>query len=166
MGKIKLFRIWFYFRTGYQLYFAFVFAAINTMVITYFLAIERAPFLKEIFPTFGYYAMMLISIGLPILIITGFLHFKKIPAYKSEQEVAVESNPYQYKVPPGWWIQVIMPYLFHSSTYLTKLAKKENFSDEDFKEMSDLRDKIKILLDGGYVGAKGRTLSFGQDKKI
>ena len=166
MGKIRFFRIWFYFKTGYQQYFAFVFAAINTMIITYFLAIERAPILKEIFPTFGYYAMVVITIGIPILIITGLLHFKRIPAYKSEQEVAVESNPYQYKLPPGWWLHVLMPYCFISSKYLTKLAKNEKFSEEDFKAMKELQDKMNILLKGGYVGAKGRTLAFGQNEKI
>ena len=166
MGKIRFFRIWFYFRTGYQLYFAFVFAAINTMIITYFLAIERAPILKEIFPTFGYYAMVLITIGIPILVITGLLHFKKIPAFKSEQEVSVESSPYVYKLSPGFWLHVIMPFYLLSSKYLVKLSKNEKITEDELKEMSDLQEKMGILLKEGYVGAKGRTLSFGQDEKI
>ena len=165
MGKIKLFRIWFYFKTGYQQYFAFIFAAINTMIITYFLAIERAPILKEIFPTFGYYAIVLIAVGLPILILTGFLHFKKIPAFKSEQEIAFESNPYVYKLPPGYWFHVVMPFYLLSSKYLVKLGKNEKITDEELKEMSDLQEKMGILLKGDYIGAKGKVLSFGQDKK-
>ena len=85
MGKIHPFRIWYYLRQGYQLYFAFIFTGINTMVVTYFLAIERAPFLKEIFPTFPVYAVILILVGFPLLIFAGYIQFKRIPAYKSQQ---------------------------------------------------------------------------------
>ena len=44
------FRGWFYFRMGWATYFAFIFAAINTLTVTYFLAIENYPFLTIIFP--------------------------------------------------------------------------------------------------------------------
>jgi len=37
---------------------------------------------------------------------------------------------------------------------------------EEIKEMSDLQDKMSILLEGGYVGIEGKTLSFGQDDNI
>ena len=30
------FRAWFYFRNGWSLYFAFIFAAINTLTVTYY----------------------------------------------------------------------------------------------------------------------------------
>ena len=52
MGKNLGFRAWFYFRNGWSMYFAFMFAAINTLTVTYFLAIERVPFLTTIFPSF------------------------------------------------------------------------------------------------------------------
>ena len=44
------FRGWYYFRQGWSVYFAFIFAAINTLTVTYFLAIENYPVLKEVFP--------------------------------------------------------------------------------------------------------------------
>ena len=34
------------------MYFAFIFAAINTLTVTYFLAIENYPALKAVFPSF------------------------------------------------------------------------------------------------------------------
>ena len=51
VARNRGFRAWFYFRNGWSLYFAFIFAAINTLTVTYFLAIERYPVLNEIFPT-------------------------------------------------------------------------------------------------------------------
>ena len=47
MQKKSGFRGWYYFRQGWSLYFAFILAAINTLTVTYYLAIENLPFLKE-----------------------------------------------------------------------------------------------------------------------
>ena len=88
------FRGWFYFRMGWSTYFVFILAAINTLTVTYFLAIDNYPTLKAIFPSFEQYALIMISIGIPLLIVVGYAHFKKTLAYKSEADVLVESNPY------------------------------------------------------------------------
>ena len=53
MAKKNLpFRAWYYFRQGWALYFAFVLSAINTLTVTYYLAIEKAPLLQNIIPSF------------------------------------------------------------------------------------------------------------------
>ena len=90
----KGFRGWFYFRMGWSTYFVFILAAINTLTVTYFLAIENYPTLKSIFPSFEQYAVLMVGIGIPILILVGYAHFKKTVAYKSEMDIMIESNPY------------------------------------------------------------------------
>ena len=94
MKQRKGFRGWFYFRTGWSTYFVFILAAINTLTVTYFLAVNNYPILKAVFPTFEQYAVVMISIGIPLLIVVGYFHFKKTLAYKSEIDIYVESNPY------------------------------------------------------------------------
>ena len=94
MKQRKGFRGWFYFRTGWSTYFVFILAAINTLTVTYFLAIDNYPVLKAVFPTFEQYAVIMVSIGIPLLIVVGYFHFKKTLAYKSEMDIYVESNPY------------------------------------------------------------------------
>ncbi len=154
MGKIQPFRYWYYLRQGYQLYFAFIFTGINTMVITYFLAIERAPFLKQVFPSFLEYAVVMISIGIPVLVLAGFIHFKKIPAFKSEQEVTVESNPYIYKLPPGHARVVGMPWTLMLSDLMLKLFTNEKITDEEIKKIKEIQKNMKKLIEGEYVGIK------------
>ena len=90
-----VFRSWFYFRMGWATYFAFVLAAINTLTVTYFLAIDNYPSLKSVFPSFEIYILIIVSIGIPILIVIGYAHFKRTQAFKSEIDVMIESNPYQ-----------------------------------------------------------------------
>ena len=79
---------------GWSTYFVFILAAINTLTVTYFLAIDNYPVLKSIFPSFEQYAVMMVCIGIPLLILVGYAHFKKTLAYKSEMDVMIESNPY------------------------------------------------------------------------
>ena len=76
MGKNLGFRGWYYFRQGWSLYFAFIFAAINTLTVTYFLAIERIPFLTTIFPSFIHYVVITSSVAIPILVLVGYAHWK------------------------------------------------------------------------------------------
>ena len=91
----KGFRGWFYFRQGWSMYFAFIFAAINTLTVTYFLAIDNYPSLKSVFPSFEIYIIIIVTVGVPILIAIGYAHFKRTKAFKSEIDVMIESNPYQ-----------------------------------------------------------------------
>ena len=74
MGKNLGFRAWFYFRQGWSVYFAFIFAAINMLTVTYFLAIENYPALKEVFPSFGQYILITVIIGVPLLVSVGYAH--------------------------------------------------------------------------------------------
>jgi len=77
MGKKSPFRVWFYFRQGWAIYFAFMLAAVNTLTVTYYLAIERLPVLQTIFPTFLQYILITIFTGVPILVFVGYAHYKK-----------------------------------------------------------------------------------------
>ena len=94
MTKSTAFRGWYYFRMGWSTYFAFIFAAVNTLTVTYFLAIDNYPILKEIFPTFIIYIILVGGVGIPLLTIIGYIHFKRTSAYRSESAINYESNPF------------------------------------------------------------------------
>jgi len=147
-----LFRLWFYFRQGWGTYFAFIFAAINTMVVTYYLAIENIPSLKEIFPTFGSYLVIMTAIGIPLLVAIGYSHFKRLPAFSSEIEVSYNSNPYIFKAQPGWQIEVIFPLYRLLANYLVKISKNEKLTEDELNKLEEIMKKIDCLLQGDPVG--------------
>ena len=88
------FRLWQYFRVGWATYFGFIFAAVNTIITTYYLAIDNISFLQQIFPTFGHYIISVILIGIPALIGAGYIHTKRTAAYREEAKIQTESNPH------------------------------------------------------------------------
>jgi len=133
-------------------------------ILLYYLAIEKAPFLKEVFPSFVEYIIFLVLAGIPILVLTGFIHFKKVRGYASEAEVHVENNPYIYKLTPGVQSNVVFPFYVLVTRLLVKLANNEKLDEEDQKIISKLEKNLDILLKGGYVGLEKRKVSFGTDK--
>ena len=152
MGMPKPFRLWYYLRTGYSLYFTFIFATVNVMTVTYYLAIDNLPVLKEIFPAFTDYVLTLVVLGVPVLVLTGWLHFRRSSAFKSEAEIGIESNPYYYKIPPGFMTHAVMPYYLMSTKMLVKISKKEPITEEELKEINELEKQMDLLIKGGYVG--------------
>jgi len=151
------FRAWFYFRQGWTVYFAFVFAAINTLTVTYFLAIENLPILQGIFPTFLSYVIVLVSTGIPLLTLIGYVHYRRSRAYASEAEISVEQNPYWYKLPLGFSKEVQWPLYLKFSEILIKLANNEKLSTKDMNDIKDLQKKILKLIDGDTVGTTKRS---------
>jgi len=123
-------------------------------VVTYYLAIEKIPDLKEFFPSFTYYAVFMIGIGVPTLILFGYVHFKKSGAYRSEANIAAESNPYYYKLPPGYTIDVLFPLHLKMSQLMLKIVSKETTNKEEIEELKVLQDKLEFLIKGGNLNEK------------
>ena len=141
MSKNNLgFRGWYYFRTGWSTYFAFILAAINTLTVTYFLAIENYPSLKSIFPSFEQYIVIIVSIGIPLLICVGYIHFKRTHAFKSEVDVLIESNPYQRRNTVNGEINLRLN--IKLINMLIKVSKKESLAESDLKDIEDLHSQI------------------------
>ena len=151
MGKNNLmFRAWYYFRKGWAIYFAFILAAINTLTVTYFLAIDNYPSLKSVFPSFEQYVALVVVIGVPLLIIIGYAHYKKTQGFKSEVDVLIETNPYQRRNTVN--NDIILRLNLQLMSTLLKVAKKEDLSEEEIEEITQLHDEILKL-------SKDRTLT-------
>ena len=141
MGKTNLgFRSWYYFRTGWSTYFAFILAAINTLTVTYFLAIENYPTLKTIFPSFEQYVIIIISIGIPMLVVVGYVHFKRTQAFKSEVDVLIESNPYQKRNTVNGEINLRLNLKLISM--LAKISRKEPISEKELQDVEKLYEQV------------------------
>ncbi len=137
------FRSWYYFRTGWSTYFAFILAAINTLTVTYFLAIDNYPVLKAVFPSFEQYIIIIVSIGVPLLVLIGFVHFKRTQAFKSEVDVLIESNPYQRRNTVNAELNLRLN--LKILAMMLKISKKESFSELEIQEIGELSDEIKNL---------------------
>ena len=140
----KGFRGWFYFRMGWSTYFVFILAAINTLTVTYFLAIDNYPTLKSIFPSFEQYALLMISVGIPLLILVGYAHFKKTVAYKSEMDIMIESNPYIARNTVNADLSLKLNLKLIS--LLLRMSKGEKIEKNEIDEIEKLHNEISKFI--------------------
>ena len=159
------FRGWFYFRMGWSTYFAFILAAINTLTVTYFLAIDNYPALKIIFPSFEIYVLILISIGVPLLIFIGYCHYKKTKAFRSEMDILVESNPFLRRTTVN--TDIILRFNVNLINLVLKLSK-DTISEDELNDMKKIQKEVTDLiknrslfnnLDIDYINKKIRKKS-------
>ena len=154
MAKNLGFRSWYYFRTGWSTYFAFIFAAVNTLTVTYFLAIENYPVLKEVFPTFTIYIILIAGIGIPILTLVGYVHFKRTPSYRAEATVMYETNPFARRMFVNSELNLQINQKLIDLILL--ISKNEKISDDDVSRVYEIQEKLNKFTEE-------RTLSNKKD---
>ena len=141
MQKNYFFRAWFYFRQGWSTYFAFIFAAINTLTVTYFLAIDEYPVLVNIFPTFLIYILVVVSTAIPILVLVGYVDFRRSNAFKAEADINIEANPHQRRILSN--TELFFPVLIKFLELITKISNNEKLTEDETKELSSLKKILK-----------------------
>ena len=145
MEKNLGFRGWYYFRTGWSTYFAFIVAAVNALTVTFFLAIENYPALSVIFPTFLHYILIVVGVGIPILVLIGYVHFKRSKSYRAEADIGVESNPHFRRILQN--TEILLPAYLKLTELMIKLSTNNKLTDEELEEVSKLQQKLNEHID-------------------
>lgn len=142
--KDLAYRGWYYFRNGWSVYFAFILAAINTLTVTYYLAVEKIPPLKEIFPSFLYYVVFFVIIGIPILVIVGYVHWKRSGARRAEIDIAYEVNPYRARILVN--SEMVLKINIKLMQTLIKLLTNVKLTEQESKEIKKLQNEIEEFV--------------------
>jgi len=143
------FRGWFYFRQGWSVYFAFIFAAVNTLTVTYFLAIDNYPFLKDIFPSFIHYVAILVLIGIPLLVLIGYAHYKRTPSYKAEADIHIESNPHLRRILTN--SEFVLSMSLQLSELSMKLMNNEKLTSDEMNNLKQLQIEFQKQISGRRI---------------
>jgi len=162
MARNLGFRAWFYFRNGWSLYFAFIFAAINTLTVTFYLAIEKYPDINWMFPTFLHYIVVVCGLGVPLLILVGYVHYKRTAARKAEVDISYETDAYKARTLVNTEIAITLN--MKLLEMIMKISKKQELSDEEYQELERLREKLVTFTDDRTFKNK-MDLGFLRDDK-
>ena len=143
------FRGWFYFRQGWSVYFAFIFAAVNTLTVTYFLAIDNYPFLKDVFPSFIHYIAVIVLIGIPLLVLVGYAHYKRTASFKAEADIHIEANPHMRR------ILINTEFMLSMSLQLSELSMKlmnnEKLTSDEMNNLKQLQIEFQKQIGGRRI---------------
>lgn len=165
-----IFRAWFYFRQGYNLYLAFVIGFASNIVVLFKLGISGNKYLEWLFPSLTVFIIVGLVVAIPLGILTGLYHMKRTAAFAADASVATEANPYVYKVIPGKEREVFLPLWILTARGLAKmLEQQKTMTSEERKELEEILNKANALLEGQYVGLPKqlgvRSFSVTEDDK-
>ncbi len=156
-----VYRAWYYFRQGYGTYLTFLLSYFSTLVTVYYLAIRNMPTLLNIFPHFESFAILATVVGVPLAVGIGWVHLKRSSLYSSEALVAIESNPFNYKLQPGYVKDASGPATLLQIRLLHKLCEATGvLTPSERAEITALEKKWTTLVEGGYVGSPKRKVDF------
>ena len=85
----------------------------------------------------------MLSIGIPLLVLVGFVHFKRSHSFKSEVDILVESNPYQKRNTVNSELNLRLNLKIVSM--MLKVSRKENLSEAEIQEITKIYDEIISL---------------------
>ena len=139
------FRGWYYFRTGWATYFAFIVAAVNALTVTFFLAIESYPSLNVIFPTFFHYIVIVSGVAVPVLVLVGYIHFKKSKSFRAEQDIFIETSPHFRRILQN--TEILLPAYLKLTELMVKLSENKKLTDEELEKVSKLQKQLSNHID-------------------
>ena len=143
------FRGWYYFRQGWSVYFAFIFAAINTLTVTYFLAIENYPVLKDVFPSFIHYIVIVVLVGIPLLVLIGYAHYKRTASFKAEADIHIEVNPHMRRMLINTEFMLSMS--LQLSELSMRLMNNEKLTSDEMDRLKHLQKEFQKQIDNRVV---------------
>ena len=88
----------------------------------------------------------------------GYTHFKRSPAFGSEQDVSQEANPYNFKLPPGYWREVLAPALIELLNLRISMLENKSLTEDNKKTIEEILKKLEVLKNGGYVNKPKRMI--------
>jgi hypothetical protein len=148
----SLFRAWFYFRQGYNVYLAFIIGFASNIIVLYRLGVSDIGWLHNVFPSLTVFVVFGLVIAIPVGIFAGLYHMKRTAAFAADASVSTEANPYVYKT-IGKEKEVFLPLWILTVRGLAKLLERqETMSVEDKRELTEILKKANALLEGQYVG--------------
>ena len=149
MTKHRGFRGGYYLRTGWTTYFAFIFAAVNTLTVTYFLAIDNYPVLKEIFPSFIHYIVFVVLVGIPLLALIGYAHYKRTASFKAEADIHIEANPHMRRILTNTEFMLSMS--LQLSELTMRLMNNEKLTSNEMDRLKQLQKEFQKQIDNRVV---------------
>lgn len=154
--KVKrlLFRSLYYFRIGYSTYLALPVALLGYITVIYQLLLKNIAALAWLFPHFSLFLVSALICLAPSATILGWIHIKRSMAYKSQIDVDVEANQYNYKLLPGKETQLAYPLNLTMLKLLTRFYKKQGIlTAEEEAQLQSYAEKYEHLIKGGKLDA-------------
>lgn len=160
MQRRAPFRFWFYLRQGWSTYFALAVGMINTITLTYYLAVEKYPALHAAFPSFAQYALLVAAAGIPLVAAAGYLHYKKSPSFRADIDITTESNPYAARMKKN--SETVLGLALETLTLVAKMSEGQKLSGAEKERLSRIRRDLDAYMKERPADMDGMSTVFDE----
>ena len=96
--------------------------------------------MKEVFPSFIHYVVIISAIGIPCLVFIGYAHYKRTPSFKAEADIQIEANPHFRRTLIN--TELLLSMFLEISQLTMKLSNNEKLTDKELDQLSKLQQKL------------------------
>ena len=87
----------------------------------------------------------MISIGIPILVVIGYVHFKKTTAYRTETEVMYETNPFNRRLAVN--SEIMLALNLELINMIIRLSENNKLSKEEIDKTKKIQNELKNFVE-------------------
>ena len=99
--------------------------------------------IHQIFPSFSSYVVTLVTIGVPLLVLVGYVHWKKSGARKAEVDIGFETDPFRRRTLVNSELLVMMN--LKLLKMLVKLSEKKTLTEDELNSIKELDEELSNM---------------------
>ena len=108
------------------------------------------------------YILTVASIGIPLLVVVGYVHFKKSPAYRSEADIGIESNPHERRMLIN--SETMLGMTSQLLNLMIKISEEQKLSESEKKSILKIQDDLSKYMKKQTTATAGSTI-FNQNNE-
>jgi len=89
--------------------------------------------------------VIVVGVGVPVLVLVGYVHFKKSKSYRAEQDILIETSPHIRRILQN--TEVLLPSYLKIIELVVKLSENKKLADKELEEVSKLQDRLNKHID-------------------
>ena len=99
--------------------------------------------IHQIFPSFSSYVVTLVTIGVSLLVLVGYVHWKKSGARKAEVDIGFETDPFRRRTLVNSELLVMMN--LKLLKMLVKLSEKKTLTEDELNSIKELDEELSNM---------------------
>ena len=106
--------------------------------------------------------MTVASIGLPLLVIIGYVHYQRSPAYRSEADISIEANPHERRMLIN--SETMLGMTSQLLNLMIKISEEQKLSESEKKSILKIQDDLSKYMKKQTTATAGTTI-FNQNNE-
>ncbi len=84
--------------------------------------------------------MIVVGVGVPVLVLVGYVHFKRSKSFRAEADIQIETSPHIRRMLQN--TEILLPIYLKLTELMVKLSENKKLTDKELQEVSILQQEL------------------------